>query len=314
MGCLILLKDKVLGAIFGFCIGDALGVPVEFQSREVLKENPVKDMRAFGTHNQPSGTWSDDSSMTFCLTESLIDGFNIKDIADKYCAWYFNDYWTATGEVFDIGLTTEKAIRKIKNGTKPQNAGEGDFFDNGNGSLMRILPLAFYLEKRKDKIFEITHKVSSITHSHPISLIACSIYITFAIELIRGQNKEDAYSNMTELINNTYANKAYNKELKHFSRILDKNIYNIKKDDIKSTGYVLDTLEASLWSFFNSDSYDKVVLKAVNLGGDTDTIGAVAGGLAGIQYGYKNIRKDWRDKIARQNDIMKLAILFYKTL
>ncbi|MGB4437301.1 MAG: ADP-ribosylglycohydrolase family protein, partial [Acetomicrobium sp.] len=140
-------KDKVIGGLLGLCIGDALGVPVEFQSREKLKRNPVKDMMGYGTHNQPPGTWSDDSSLAFCLAESLCNGFDLQDIADKFVKWMYEGYWTPWGKAFDVGHTTQIAISRLKKGVDPLESGPTDERSNGNGSLMRILPLIFYVEK-----------------------------------------------------------------------------------------------------------------------------------------------------------------------
>ena len=140
------MKKKIEKTFLGLAIGDALGVPVEFKSRFELQQNPVKTMREFGSHHQPRGTWSDDSSLTFCLAESLCKGYNTKAIAANFVRWYSENYWTAHGEVFDIGITTSKAINSFAKGTPPTLAGGTGEFDNGNGSLMRISPLVFYIK------------------------------------------------------------------------------------------------------------------------------------------------------------------------
>lgn len=181
---------KIVEGMLGLCIGDALGVPVEFSSREKLKQSPVVDLIGFGTFDQPVGTWSDDSSLVFCLAESLCEGYNLQDIADKFVRWYEEGYWTAHGEVFDIGNSTLQAIDRIKRGSKPECAGGKTSYDNGNGSLMRILPLAFYL-LRTDNIaerFSIIKDVSSITHAHLRSIMACFFYIELALELLKGKS------------------------------------------------------------------------------------------------------------------------------
>jgi ADP-ribosyl-[dinitrogen reductase] hydrolase len=173
-------KDKIFGGIFGLIVGDALGVPVEFVPREVLKKNPVTDMIGYGTYNQPPGTWSDDSSLTLCLVDSLCNGFNLNDIAKKFIKWYEEAYWTPFGEVFDVGNTTRIAINNLIYGIPPEKAGPSDEKSNGNGSLMRILPISFYVKNLDlDEQFDIPHKVSSITHGHPRSLIACGYYVQF---------------------------------------------------------------------------------------------------------------------------------------
>ena len=136
-------SNKVLDGLFGLCIGDALGVPVEFTSRDDLKEHPVADMIGYGMYNQPPGTWSDDSSLAFCLAESLCNGYDLNDIASKFVAWYYDNHWTPHGEVFDVGNATSEAIERLKIGVAPQKAGSCSEYSNGNGSLMRILPLVF---------------------------------------------------------------------------------------------------------------------------------------------------------------------------
>ena len=308
-------KDRVIGGLVGVCVGDALGVPVEFVSRDKLRLNPIKDMVGYGTHNQPPGTWSDDSSLTLCLAESLCKGFNIHDIANKFIKWLYEGYWTPYGETFDIGNTTYIAISRLKSGVNPLDAGPKDEFSNGNGSLMRILPLSFYLEKmKKEEQFEITHKVSRITHGHLRSQMACGIYIQIAINLLKEDPPEIAYKKAKEISLDYYSREPYVYELKHFDRILKSDIRKLSINSIKSTGYVIDTLEASLWSFLNSKTFKDAVLTAVNLGGDTDTIGAVTGGLAGIYYGYSAIPKDWVKKIAKVDEIMELSERLFKAI
>lgn len=308
-------KDKILGGLLGLCVGDALGVPVEFESREKLRKNPVKDMIGYGTYNQPPGTWSDDSSLTFCLAESLCNGFDLRDIADKFVKWMYEGYWTPWGEAFDIGGTTQIAISRLRKGVDPLEAGPKDERSNGNGSLMRILPLIFYAEKMdKEKQFEITHQVSRITHGHIRSQMACGIYVQLGINLFNGDTPEVSYEKMKDTVLKYYSKEPYIDELRHFSRILASDISKLPIDSIKSSGYVVDSLEACLWCFLNNDSYRDTVITAVNLGGDTDTIGALAGGLAGIYYGYEGIPKEWIQKIAKVDEIIKLGERLYEAI
>ncbi len=302
-------ENRVLDGLFGLCVGDALGLPVEGVPREVLRRVPVKDMGyKEGYRDITAGWWSDDSSLSICLAESLSTGFNIQDIANRFLRWLFEGYWTPKEKAFGIGYTTARAIERIRSGTKPEEAGGKDEYSNGNGSLMRILPLAFYLEnyntaERFDKI----HRVSSITHAHPRSHIACGIYIQFALYLLKGYDPKASYSKMKETILNYYRFNPYRNEMRHFSRILVDDISIFSEEEIYSSGYVVDTLEASLFCFLKCDSYENAVLKAVNLGGDTDTTGAVTGGLAGIYYGFSNIPERWVESIARKDEIILLA-------
>lgn len=308
-------KNQVMSGFFGFCVGDALGVPAEFLTREELQENLVLSMKGYGTYNQPPGTWSDDSSLTFCLAESLCNGLNYKDIARKIYKWRYEGYYTPYGVAFGVGKTTATAIENIKRGENPVQCGGNEEGDNGNGSLMRVLPLSYFLINTKDdEKFNIIHQISSVTHGHLRSKMACSIYVQFGIELLRGETIREAYIKTQDKINEYYKDEKYEEELQNFKRILKEDISLYKKQEIQSTGYVIDTLEASIWSLLNSISYKETVLKAVNLGGDTDTIAAVAGGLAGIFYGIENIPKIWVQKIAKKEEIMTLVNKFSKTL
>lgn len=310
--------NKVHSALFGVAVGDALGVPVEFQDRELLARFPVVNMRENGSHAQPRGTWSDDSSLTFCLAESLCKGYNVNDIANNFVLWRQEQLWTPHGRVFDIGIATNLAIHSIENGTNPLLAGGTSERDNGNGSLMRILPLLFYVKDFSiTKRFDTVREVSSITHAHIRSVIACFIYIEYALLLLEGKNKEEAFEGMKEKVNDFLINNPIcsQVEIDKFHRVLENQIGDyelvklaeLKEKEISSSGYVLSSLEASLWCLLKSNTYEETVLKAVNLGGDTDTTAAIAGGLAGLLYGYESIPEEWINVLARKNDITKLC-------
>lgn len=305
------MKTKTVhSALFGLAVGDALGVPVEFNDRSYFDKRPVVDMQEYGTHNQPAGTWSDDSSLAFCLAESLSKGYDLEDIASKFLQWYNTEIWTPYGHVFDIGIATRNAIYQISKGTSPVLCGGFGENDNGNGSLMRIIPLAFYLQNETDLniIFQKVKEVSSITHAHFRSVFACFIYILYILEILDGKNKEQAYERMQLKVNTFVSENDFNvNETQLFDRILKCNIATFSRDEIHSTGYVLYSLEASFWSVLNSNSYEETVLKAVNLGNDTDTTGAIAGGLAGLIYGFENIPEKWKNQLARKSNILELC-------
>ena len=302
-------SEKIKSALFGVAVGDALGVPVEFNSREKISTNPVTDMIGYGTYNLPAGTWSDDSSLTFCLTEALTQDFDINTIGKNFVKWNYENYWTPHGNVFDIGIATRQAISRLAQGEKPELAGGFDESDNGNGSLMRILPLLFYLlDKPINERYDITKKVSSITHGHIRSVIACFYYLEFAKQIFEGKDKFEIYRNLQkEVLNHLTLLSINPREIALFDRLLKGDIYNIEQEQIQSTGYVLHTLEASIWCLLTTDNYKEGVLKAVNLGNDTDTTGAVTGGLAGLLYGLENIPEKWLQQIAKYNDIENLA-------
>lgn len=305
------LRD-LLSGIFGFCVGDALGVPVEFESREEREKDEVQEMRAYGTHHQYFGTWSDDTSLTLCLIDSLKQGYNLRDIADKFTEFYFNALWTPYGKVFDIGNTTALAIQQISMGEPLEFCGGHSESSNGNGSLMRILPLAYYLKNTEslEKI-RIIEEVSELTHAHKRSKLACIIYTEIALNLIKAKDKMESYEESLRFVVK-YCFEKYQDELPNFRRLLNKEIHLLSKDEISSSGYVIDTLEAVLWSFLSSNSYEEAVFTAINLGDDTDTIAALVGGLAGIYYGFDSINNNWVQCLARKKDIYELLYDFNK--
>ena len=302
-------QSQVLAGLLGVCVGDALGVPVEFTTREERLRSPVTSMQGYGTYNQPPGTWSDDSSLTFCLAESLCQGFSLDAIAQSFCRWHDQAYWTPYGIVFDIGMTTAAALHRLSwDQVSPLESGGADERSNGNGSLMRILPMAFYYKSLEfPDLIQRVHQVSSITHAHLRSQMSCGIYISIAIQLLERDDPEPAYFKGIQRIQEIYNQPPYTSELDNFARVFDGEIAQLPMEAIQSSGYVIHSLEAALWCFLTSTSYAQSVLKAVNLGGDTDTTAAITGGLAGLYYGVEQIPKDWRDQIARKDDIVDLA-------
>ncbi len=300
---------EIKSALFGVAVGDALGVPVEFNSRQTISKNPVTDMIGYGTYNLPAGTWSDDSSLTFCLAEALTQNFDLNVIGQNFVKWVYENYWTPYGHVFDIGIATQQAISRLAKGEKPELAGGFDETDNGNGSLMRILPLLFYLhDKPIQERYDITKKVSSITHGHIRSVIACFYYLEFAKQILSGKDKFEIYRNLQTEISNHLISLAINPtEIAKFDRLLKGDIANVDEEEIQSSGYVLHTLEASIWCLLTTSDFKEAVLKAVNLGFDTDTTGAVTGGLAGLLYGLDDIPIKWLQQIAKYDDIENLA-------
>ncbi|MDZ7960490.1 MAG: ADP-ribosylglycohydrolase family protein [Aulosira sp. DedQUE10] len=307
----MLTAAKTLSGLMGLCIGDALGVPVEFTSRTERLKSPVTSMLGYGTWDVPAGTWSDDSSLTFCLAECLCAEFSLDAIANSFWRWYNESYWTPHGDVFDIGNTTFLAIVNWKQGTLPRKAGGTSEKSNGNGSLMRILPMA-YCHKilTFSELISRVHDVSAITHAHARSLMACGIYISIAVALLEGADPQAAYLQSLNKLETIYSLREYLLEKPHFARIYSGEIGKLPVQEINSGGYVIDTLEASLWCLLNTSSYSEAVLKAVNLGGDTDTTAAVTGGLAKIYYGMEKIPQEWINQIARKQDIINLATRF----
>lgn len=310
-----MLFNRLSGALLGLTVADALGVPVEFRSRSALDRNPVTEMLGYGTYNQPPGTWSDDSTMTWCTVESLaLQGeCDTEDLAGRFVRWLTHGYMTPYDELFDIGNATREALERYRTeAVWAKFAGLTHEQSNGNGSLMRILPMAFYTQNMEDSERErLVNEVSSITHRHPRSLLACQIYVEMALKLLEGLSAENAYRETVALINKRYAEHT---EWSAFERILNGQLASLKRDEIRSSGYVVDTLEAALWCLLTTDNYPEAALKAVNLGEDTDTTAAVVGGLAGILYGEASIPPEWLSPIPKLDELRQLISKFEAVL
>lgn len=301
---------KVKDGIIGLVVGDALGVPYEFSSREEMRKNPVNDMIGYGTYNMPPGTFSDDSSLTIATMRSIINQNKIdyEDILNEFVEWYKNSKYTQHNKTFDVGNTTLLSIENFIKGYEALECGKKGERDNGNGSLMRILPLAFI----KNIQYETVENVSALTHSHDRSKIACVYYVELAKTIINEDvTIKEAIKIANEKIKYYYKE---NEELKHYNKILNENIFNNSLEDIKSSGYVVDTLESVVYILLNTNNYKDAVLEAVNLGQDTDTIAAIVGGIAGIYYGYESIPQEWINKVKYSDKIIKLCIEYEKAL
>nr|DAL15903.1 MAG TPA_asm: ADP-ribosylglycohydrolase [Caudoviricetes sp.] len=301
--------DRPLALIMGVAVGDALGVPVEFKKRGTFY---VTDMQGYGTHNQPAGTWSDDTSLTLALADNLLAGGDRPDlecVAWGFTEWYDKAAYTPHGKVFDVGNATAEAIKRLKKGVAPEKAGGTGERDNGNGSLMRIAPLTFYMYgiREAEARFRIVRDVSSLTHAHEWSVAACYIYVEMLNKLRMGRKKKAAYAELREDFARgvPFISKA---TLGKFVRILENDISTLPEEEIRSSGFVVDTLEAAFWCFMTTDNYKDAVLKAVNLGDDTDTTGAVTGALAGLAYGLDSIPQEWREQLAAYDEVRRIAV------
>ena len=301
-------KDGMLGLI----VGDALGVPVEFMSRTELMKNPVTGMREYGTHHQPRGTWSDDSSMALAELDSIrtVGTIDYTDMMERFSRWCMYGEYTPFGEVFDIGIATSRALMNYAKGIAPLESGGKTEWDNGNGSLMRILPVCLYLFERQKKVctsenesIYMIHAVSALTHAHVRSQMACGIYY-FVVKAIleeEGSLENRLQKGMDRAYQYYRQDLSNHRELENYKRLADLSKFKENpKEGIKSSGYVVDTLEAAVWCLLHSHSYKETVLMAVNLGEDTDTIGAVAGGLAGLYYKEEGIPQEWTQVLQRR--------------
>ena len=311
--------DRIKSVVVGHAVADALGVPVEFCSRDELEMNPITDMTGFGTYPYPEGSWSDDTSMSLCTLDSLAKkGFvDYKDIMNNFIKWLSNNEYTPTGEAFDIGRTCLKSIIIYSQTNDIKTCGRASEHSNGNGSLMRIHPVALYLYTRNDlsveQKIEIIHSVSALTHAHERSKIACGIYAFVLWNILDKKDKFQAIRGGLSKARRFYGGKS--KELTYYSKLfrrigqLDRHYEDVDTfrpatvEDIESSGYVVHTLEAAIFCLLHSKSYEDCVLRAINLGDDTDTVGAVAGGLAGALYGYEAIPQKWLKVLKRKDYI-----------
>lgn len=304
------MLDSIRAALLGVAIGDALGVPFEFATREMMREHPCTGMIGHGTHDQPAGTWSDDSSMSYCLAEALSEEhFDLDHLGQLFVQWFFDGYWSPHGVTFDYGGTTAEAIKRLERGVPPQASGCFGESSNGNGSLMRILPLVFYIKDLPvEERYEWTRQVSAITHGHIRSVIACFYYLEYARLILLGVGKQDAYSQLQKDLPPFLAGIGIEEsEIEHFSRLFVGDIALLRDDEIQSDGYVVHTLEASMWCLLTTDSYEDAVLKAVGLGGDSDTTASVCSGLGAVNVGVGAIPEEWLVALARREDIEDLA-------
>ena len=312
--------DKIFSGIMGLIIGDAFGVPYEFQHRGTFEVSD--EIVGGGTHGQPVGTWSDDTSMVLASMNGYIKSVEkgsdlYKEMMTNFAKWYEFAFYTPYGEVFDMGCSTRNAIYKYRyEGKEPIKCGGKMDSDNGNGSLMRILPFVF--TNLGDKEIE---EISSLTHAHFKSKLCCKMYVKIARRLIKGMPIDEAvYKTAVD----------YQKELKEIENFTD--FFDLKKlniEQISGSGYVVDTLKAALWCIIKTDNYRDCVKLAVSLGEDTDTVAAVAGGLAGIIYGCDGfdtdgensdksndvgIPYDWYKVIVDKEDITELCYAFFNVI
>ena len=300
--------DMIRSGVFGVVTGDALGCPVQFRDREEVAAFPVTGMRGHGTFDLPKGTWTDDSSLTLALLSAIADTgtIDLKWVMDNFVDWLDNGGFTPFGISFDIGRGTMRAIRDYARRHNPRLCGGSEVTNNGNGSLMRILPACLYAFIKglddKEAVRQV-HQTGSLTHAHIRANIGCGLYYfmvkailsgdgTLTQRLQRGLDRGFKYYE-----ENLYA---CDDDIGAYGRLRDLTAFAaLPEDAIRSTGYVVDTLEAAVWSLITTDSFQDALLKAVNLGYDTDTVGAVAGGLAGLFYGYTAIPADWIDALQR---------------
>jgi ADP-ribosylglycohydrolase len=305
------IEDKIKAVMLGHAVGDALGVPAEFCSRRELDENPITDMIGYGTYPYPEGCWSDDTSMSLAAMDSLASGkLDYDDIIIKFGKWYYKDEYTPTGKMFDVGNTCSYAIDNYFAYHKTvEECGLAGEHSNGNGSLMRIHPFALLAWSNIGIMAEwerVIEKASALTHAHERSKLACKIYTIILLHLLDNPCK----NSVKRALDVAACHYEHLNECRHYKRIFSPDFDKMKREEIRSSGYVADTLEAAIWCVLTTDTYRDCVLKAVNLGDDTDTVAAVAGGLAGALYGYDCIPKEWLAALKRKDYIEEMCDRF----
>jgi len=312
------MKNIWVNGMMGVVVGDALGVPVQFVSREELKKYPVRTMDGYGTYNMPPGTWSDDSSMALATLDSIRENgeVNYSDICERFYRWLFFGEYTPGGKAFDQGNTCVKAIGNFLRDKDYRTCGVTGEWANGNGALMRIMPVCLYAYEKVQKkewglsqAIDCVHQVAALTHNHLRSNIACGIYFFLVKHIIEGNQilKERLQNGVDEAVS-FYQGDVNCEELTYYTRLFDLDDFaTVKENSIKSSGYVVDSLEAAVWSLITTGTVEECLLKAVNLGGDTDTVGAIAGGLAGLFYGYDRVPEEWRELIVKEEEIIGLC-------
>jgi len=320
-------KNIWLNGMMGLVVGDALGCPVQFMSREEIKDRhrgPVTGMEAGGAYNMPKGTWTDDSSMALATMTSIIEQgeINPADIMMRFVRWDLKGEYTPFGEAFDQGNTCTKAIYRFIKKPDVRTCGSTGEYANGNGALMRILPVClYYYDKQKtdcisdDEVINGIHITSGLTHNHLRSQMCCGMYYFLVRSILDGIGKADGDSLITLLQKGVNDGMKYYRqdicnltEMAHLGRLFRLDEFKaVPAEKIKTTGYVIDTIEAAVWCLITTDSYKDCMLKAVNLGDDTDTVAAIAGGLAGLFYGYEGIPREWLNTIKKREWIEGLC-------
>lgn len=320
-------KNIWLDGMMGLVVGDALGVPVQFMTREEIKNRPqgtVSGMEADGVYDMPAGTWSDDSSMALATLASIIEKKEADpaDIMAHFVKWELNGEYTPFGEAFDQGNTCINAIYRFIENPDIKTCGSTGEYANGNGALMRILPACLYYYNRQKKVctseneaIEGIHVISGLTHNHIRSKMCCGIYYFMAKRIIDGVTKE------SKPVLETLLQKGIDDGLKYYGRDLSNltemthlgrlfhlsELRDAPEKEINTTGYIIDSIEAAVWCLITTNSYKECMLEAVNLGDDTDTVAAIAGGLAGLYYGYEAIPKDWLAVIKKREWIEEMC-------
>lgn len=291
---------KIQGSLLGLAIGDAVGMAVEFMEKGSFA--PITDMLSGGAFGLEKGQWTDDTSMALCLADSLIacDGFDANDQMQRYLRWLELGENSSTGSCFDIGYTTRKALLDYK-ATGKIYAGSTDPYSSGNGSLMRLAPVACFYHNNLDACIEFAALSSKTTHASDDCLFACAYFGEILFKALNGETDKDALLRTAFCDDSPRQLSIVRGDFKHKD-----------EHEIFGTGYVLDSLEASLWAFYHTDNFQDAILKVANLGDDADTTAAITGQIAGAYYGLSGIPEHWIDAVYWNTHILDLAEKLYQ--
>ena len=287
-------QSRYRGCLLGLAAGDAVGTAVEFCPRGSFKS--LTDMIGGGPFQLMPGQWTDDTSMALCLAESLIEsGADPDDQMRRYIRWYRHGHFSSTGNCFDIGISTREALLRYERESQPF-CGSPNPRSAGNGSLMRLASIPMYFSSKPMEAIDRAGQSSRTTHGAVECVDACRYFSGLLVGALRGVSKTELLSPRFCPIEGFWKSNALASKVE---KIANGSFKNKDADQIRSSGYVIDTLEAALWAFHRSESFEQGCLDVVNLGDDADSTGAVFGQLAGAFYGVEGIPKDWKNKIAK---------------
>ena len=292
--------DRFLGCLLGLAAGDAVGTTVEFQPRGTF--SPVTDMVGGGPFHLQPGEWTDDTSMALCLAASLTETgkFDPRDQMDRYCAWMEGGYMSSNGRCFDIGITTSSALRAYLRTGDPFS-GSSDPSSAGNGSIMRLAAIPMFFFPDLDAAVFHAGESSRTTHGATECVDACRLFAAILLKALDGQTKQ-------QILFGPHFSAGHTHQLMPKIHAIAEGAYRHKDEaHILGNGYVVNSLEAALWSFLTTDDFPSAILKAVNLGDDADTTAAVCGQIAGAYYGVEGIPATWLDRLAMRTKIEELA-------
>jgi len=295
--------SRYRGSLLGLATGDALGTTLEFKRPGSFK--PIKDMVGGGPFHLKPGEWTDDTSMALCLAQSLIEckGFDPIDQLASYLQWFRKGHLSSTGDCFDIGGTVKSALLRFEKTREPY-CGSTDSYSAGNGSIMRLAPVPMFYAKKPLEAIERAGESSRTTHGTAVAIDACRYLGALIVGALNGVKKGELLSDHYSPILDYWKERPLAKEIEEIAS----GSFKLKNPpEIKGTGYVVKSLEAALWAFYQNDSFMEGCLLAVNLGDDADTTGAVYGQLAGAYYGEEGIPESWRLKLAHRNLIESFA-------